>query len=75
MVDFSKTGYTVIQDWLTDAELTEFLDDYNNSTGLLIHDLNHVPFTAKLDETVEFVRAAFDTVSPHYRNTIIEICR
>lgn len=31
MVNFPKSGFTVIKDWLTDDELAEFLNDYNSS--------------------------------------------
>jgi hypothetical protein len=49
-----------------------FLDNSNNSVGLLEEDINNVPILSKLAETINIDRSVFNTDDSVYKNTIIK---
>jgi hypothetical protein len=48
-----------------------YIDDEYNSIGLLISDFHQVPIIKNLTETINNLRAVFDTEDPQYKNIII----
>jgi hypothetical protein len=49
-----------------------YTDDKNDPVGELINDLNQVPFTKNLLETINIDKAIFDLKDSQYKNTIIK---
>jgi hypothetical protein len=49
-----------------------YTDDRNDPVGELVNDLNQVPFTKNLLETINIDKAIFDLKDSQYKNTIIK---
>ena len=49
-----------------------YTDDKNDPVGELVNDLNQVPFTKNLLETINIDKAIFDLKDNQYKNTIIK---
>lgn len=49
-----------------------YTDDRNDPVGELVNDLNQVPFTKNLLETINIDKAIFDLKDNQYKNTIIK---
>jgi hypothetical protein len=49
-----------------------YTDDKNDPVGELVNDLNQVPFTKNLLETINIDKAIFDLKDSQYKNTIIK---
>lgn len=67
---FSGTHNIWVFHFFTEHKDT-LMDNNNNPCGLLLQDLNFVPFISSLDETVIFNKDIFSTQDPLTCNTII----